>query len=90
MKTVEIYLSGIVQGVGFRYYTKQVAKELSVKGYVKNLADGRVYIIAVGDDAMLDKFVSAIKKGPRLAVVKSVEIREIQSAEEFKNFEIRY
>jgi acylphosphatase len=89
MRGIEVYVSGVVQGVGFRYFTRRVAREMGIKGYVKNLPDGRVYIIAVGEDAMLDKFISAIKKGPRLSVVKKVEISEVESVK-FDDFEIRY
>lgn len=89
MKTVEIYVSGVVQGVGFRYFTMKVAKELGVKGYVRNLPDGRVYIRVSGDEAMIDKFLSAIRKGPASAIVKRVEVKDAIS-EIFQNFEIRY
>ncbi len=93
MKAVEIYVSGVVQGVGFRYFTKKVAKELGVKGYVKNLIDGRVYIKAVGEETMIDKFLSAVRKGPSKAIVKRVELRDLGDCEcdNFQSeFEIRY
>lgn len=89
MKTVEIYVSGVVQGVGFRYFTRKVARELGIKGYVKNLPDGRVYIRASGDEAMIDKFLSAIRKGPASAIVKRVEVKYV-NGEIFQSFEIRY
>ncbi len=89
MRCIEIYVSGIVQGVGFRYYTKKIAKELGVKGYVKNLPDGRVYIYAMGEPAMLDKFISSVHNGPPLAVVKNVEIKDVEAIS-IDDFEIRY
>lgn len=86
---LEIYVSGVVQGVGFRYYTMRAAREMGVKGYVKNLPDGRVYIYAVGDEAMLDKFISVINRGPPNAFVRNVEVKKAK-AENFDTFEIRY
>ncbi|MCS7143426.1 MAG: acylphosphatase [Archaeoglobaceae archaeon] len=88
MRAVEIYVSGVVQGVGFRYYTTKVAKELGIKGFVKNLPDGRVYIYAVGEGNSLEKFISSVRQGPPLAVVRDVEIRNAE-IKEFERFEVR-
>lgn len=90
MKRLEIYVSGVVQGVGFRYFTRRVAKELGLKGYVMNLPDGRVYINVEGDEGRLEKFISAIKEGPPMAIVKGIEVRESRSDEKFRDFKIRY
>ncbi len=90
MMAFEIYVSGNVQGVGFRYFTRRVARELGVKGYVKNLSDGRVYIYAVGDEIMLDKFMSAINRGPPTAVVRKVDVRKVDVNGSFDSFEVRY
>lgn len=86
MKAVEIYVDGIVQGVGFRYFTLRIARELGIKGFVKNLSDGRVYIYAVGEEETLEKFISSVKRGPPLAVVKSVVIKdsELKSVDKFE------
>ncbi len=88
MKALEIYVSGVVQGVGFRYYTTRIAKELGIKGFVKNLPDGRVYIYAVGEENSLEKFISYVRQGPPLAVVRDVEIRNAE-IKEFERFEVR-
>ncbi|RLI78990.1 acylphosphatase [Archaeoglobales archaeon] len=87
---VEVYVEGVVQGVGFRYFTQRIAKEIGIKGFVKNLADGRVYIVADGDEEQLDKFLSYIKKGSRSSIVRRVEVREIEESEKFENFNIRF
>ncbi len=89
MKGVEVYISGVVQGVGFRYFTRRVAKELGIRGYVKNLPDGRVYVYAVGEAATLDKFISSLRRGPPLAVVRGVEVRETEIIP-VEGFEVRY
>ena len=85
---VEIYVEGVVQGVGFRYFTQRIAKEIGIKGFVKNLPDGRVYIVAEGSKEQLDKFMSYVKKGPSTSIVRKVTMREINKKEKFDNFEI--
>ncbi|WP_202319173.1 acylphosphatase [Archaeoglobus neptunius] len=89
MMAVEVYVSGVVQGVGFRYFTRKVARELGIRGYVRNLSDGRVYIYAVGDELMIDKFLSAINRGPPMAIVRNVEVRKA-GMERCDGFEVRY
>jgi len=88
MKAIEVFISGIVQGVGFRYFTLKVARELGIKGYVKNLLDGRVYIYAVGDEKSLEKLLEKVKIGPPLAVVRDVVVRKVEP-KEFEKFEVR-
>lgn len=85
---VEIYVEGVVQGVGFRYFTQRIAKEIGIKGFVKNLPDGRVYIVAEGSKEQLDKFMSYVKKGPSTSIVREVTMKEMNKKEKFDNFEI--
>ncbi len=88
MKAIEAFISGRVQGVGFRYFTFKLAKELGVKGYVKNLPDGRVYVYAVADEMTLEKFISSLSTY-RNAIVRSVEVRDAE-VKSFNAFEVRY
>ena len=75
MKRLKAYISGLVQGVCFRYYTKQYAMRLGIKGYVENLWDGRVYCEAEGDEDSLQKFLEILRKGPSpYARVEHVEV----------------
>ncbi len=90
MKRIRVLVSGIVQGVGYRYFTKYKAKELGVRGFVMNLPDGRVLAVAEGNDESIEKFISALKEGPRFAVVKGLDISEEEYKGEFKDFEIRF
>lgn len=67
------YVSGTVQGVGFRFFAERAAARLNVGGYVKNLFDGRVEVYAVGNAAGLDALRSELERGPRVAIVHRVE-----------------
>jgi acylphosphatase len=85
-----LYISGIVQGVFFRSNTRQVANSLNLTGWVRNLRDGRVEVIAEGTKNKIEQFIQWCHKGPRGASVDNVEINWENPTKEFKNFEIRY
>lgn len=76
VKHISIIVSGRVQGVFFRVTTKKKADELGVKGFVKNLPDGRVYIEAEGDQTRLHDFESWCKLGPPQAQVMQADVTE--------------
>lgn len=90
MRRLEAYISGVVQGVGFRYFTRKMAKESGVTGFVMNLNDGKVFLAAEGSDEQLEKFLSTIRQGPLHAIVKKVETVQREATGEFSNFTIRY
>lgn len=64
MKAMRIVIHGRVQGVGFRWYVMRRAQELGLTGWVRNHPHGVVEAEAVGDEAMLERFVEAVRKGP--------------------------
>src|ERR1039458_6197996 len=66
------YVSGIVQGVGFRFFAEREAARLGVAGYVKNTFDGRVEVYAIGNAAQLDALKRELRRGPRMATVDDV------------------
>lgn len=81
-------VSGRVQGVGFRNFVQREAVRLGVKGYAKNLADGRVEVLAMGSAAALDELAGLLAKGPRWAEVRGVA--EMESALlDYEGFHIR-
>jgi len=88
MRRVHVFVSGIVQGVNFRWNTKIVADKLGIKGWVRNLPDGRVEMVAEGDDKDIEKFLNYVKKGPALARVDKVEIKEEECKNKFDGFSI--
>jgi len=87
---VNIFVSGLVQGVFFRSQTKRKAEELGVFGWVRNLADGRVEILAEGEKEKLEELINWAKKGPDSARVDDLKIDWQEYQGEFKDFEIKY
>ncbi len=89
MRAVKMRIEGIVQGVGFRYYTYRVAKRYGIKGYVKNMPDGSVKVMAEGEESAMEKFLQEVARGPSSAVVTNVIVEDIDP-QGFGSFEIRY
>ena len=90
MKKIKAIVSGKVQGVGFRMYTHSQARQLGVRGYVRNLSNGDVEIIAVGEVEAVNRLVEWAKSGSPSAIVKNLNLDLISDVEEFEGFEIRY
>jgi acylphosphatase len=86
MRRVKIVVAGRVQGVYFRYFTENKAKELAILGSVRNLDDGRVEIIAQADHGTLDDFIRWCHKGPITARVDNVEISDLEFEEALTAF----
>ncbi|MEK6808155.1 MAG: acylphosphatase [Nanoarchaeota archaeon] len=89
MKSIRVIVKGRVQGVFFRRSAKAVADSLMLKGYVKNLGDSSVEIVAEGDEEKLKELLKFCRKGPVGANVTDVILDYIDSENEFKGFEIR-
>jgi len=89
-KRVHLFLSGRVQGVGFRAFTQGAARRLKLGGFVRNLDDGRVEMIAEGPEAKVDALVAKVRKGPRSARVEKADLKSEPPTGEFAKFEIRY
>ncbi len=89
MKRLHLYVSGLVQGVFFRARTCDQARALGLSGWVRNREDGRVEIMAEGDDATLAQFLTGCHRGPTLARVTAVDVHEEPASGEFPDFAIR-
>ncbi|WP_035481142.1 acylphosphatase [Aliagarivorans marinus] len=74
MKRLHALISGKVQGVGFRYFTQKQANTLSLVGIARNLADGRVEVIAEGDEQSLKALQQWLQRGSPAANVESVSV----------------
>ena len=79
-RSVKVLVYGIVQGVGFRYFTQQEAHRLGLSGHATNLADGTVEVVAQGESKAVDKLIEWLKSGPRTASVDSIEVTELDSS----------
>ncbi|MCS7141976.1 MAG: acylphosphatase, partial [Candidatus Nitrosocaldus sp.] len=88
MKRVRVVVDGVVQGVGYRYNVKHVAARYKVKGYVKNLDDGRVEIVAEGDDEQISMFLDGINIKKEPIMVESIDVTYEEYKGEFKTFKI--
>lgn len=85
------YVSGMVQGVGYRYFAARAARPLGVAGYVKNLRDGRVEVYAIASPAVLKSFRAELRRGPQGASVDEVAEAAVKIEPEFASqFSIEY
>jgi acylphosphatase len=73
MSAARFIVSGKVQGVWFRASTRDQANTLGLRGYARNLADGRVEVLAAGDDAAIDRLAAWLRQGPPQARVVELE-----------------
>ena len=71
-KARRYFVSGLVQGVGYRYFTQDAADRLRLAGYVRNLRDGRVEVYAIGTEDQFLRLLASLRKGPRGAMVHGV------------------
>jgi acylphosphatase len=90
MKRVHVTISGRVQGVFFRAYTRETAQSLKLTGWVRNLPDGRVEAVFEGDDTHVQAMLEWCKEGPPHAIVKHVDTAEEPFTGEFRDFRITY
>lgn len=88
MERLHITVYGKVQGVGFRYHTQQQATQLELTGYVKNLPDGCVEIVAEGSAEALSQFQVWVSQGPPAAQVRQLTVSLQSATEEFDSFSI--
>jgi len=86
---IHVFYSGLVQGVGFRFTAERIAIELGISGWVKNLSNGRVEVIAEGAKEKLEDFLTQVNKHFQ-RYIKDVDIEWSKASGEFKNFGIRF
>lgn len=85
------FVSGIVQGVGFRYFTQDEAERLHLSGYARNLRDGRVEVYAIGSQENLARLRTMLERGPRGAMVQHVDEESADINPKFaQDFSITY
>ena len=87
MKCIHLTVSGKVHGVFFRDSTRRKANELGLNGYVRNLSNGTVEVVAQGDEEKLNQLIEFIKNNPGHSKVKDIEINH-KDLKKFNGFEI--
>ena len=86
-RAIRLYVTGTVQGIFFRQFVKENAEKLNIKGFVRNLEDGRAEVFAEGSIDDLKKIIELCKKGPRHAQIRNVEEKD-ERIQDFKSFKI--
>lgn len=86
---LDLVITGRVQGVGYRYSVKIIAESLAIRGCVKNLRDGSVFVTAQGKKNAIDNFVKWCYQGPPAAIVRDIE-KIPGKTEDFRDFSVLY
>jgi acylphosphatase len=86
---VRVIVSGLVQGVGFRYFVFREAIKLGIDGYVRNLAGGQVEAVFCGEKGLIDELVKTVRVGPRQASVSDVQLEKISPPAHLTGFTIQ-
>lgn len=89
-KCLHAVVSGRVQGVFFRDYTRSEAERLGVSGWVRNRSDGAVEVLISGEEHKVDQMVEWLYQGSPMSRVSSVEVDSAESPGDLRGFEIRY
>lgn len=89
MQEIHIYVTGDVQGVGFRAAVRKYALLYNIKGFVCNLPDGRVEICAQGKGDQINQFIQTVQERPGLGTISNIETKLKPIQETYSNFEVR-
>jgi acylphosphatase len=87
---MQVYVSGLVQGVAFRYSAIRQARSLAVSGWVKNLRDGRVELLLEGENSAVEQMLEWCHHGPPGARVSDVYVKEYPYSGRFSSFELSF
>lgn len=89
-RRVHAFVRGNVQGVFFRDFAKRTADALEITGWCRNTPDGRVEVIAEGEDVKIKALLAELRRGTEWAVVSGIDVEEEEPTGEFEGFEIKY
>ena len=89
LKRIHVFYSGMVQGVGFRFTAEDLARKFSITGWVKNLRDRRVELVAEAEEVALNNFLSGIEQYFR-SYIKNIDVSWQEATGEFSDFGIRF
>lgn len=85
---VRVFAGGRVQGVAYRFFAEKFAKAMGITGWVRNLPDGRVEVLAEGMEENVEGFLGRLRAGPRLARLDSFDVRRESATGEFSDFRV--
>lgn len=88
IKRVLYLITGDVQGVGYRRFALRKAVEFKVLGWTRNLEDGRVEVMAQGEEEILNNFLTELRQGPPAAKIHNIEIRNFPGPIRYTSFEV--
>ena len=86
-KSIRIFITGSVQGMFFRQFVKDQAEKINIRGFIRNLEDGRIEIFIEGNKDSVDKMLEICKNGPPHAKIRSIEEKP-EAFQDFKEFKI--
>ncbi|HVF69118.1 MAG TPA: acylphosphatase [Xanthomonadales bacterium] len=89
MKQAHIFVSGVVQGVGYRYFVRSNARKLGLTGWVRNTTNGKVEAVLRGSQEQIEQMLALCRQGPMLSEVKNIQLEWEEGNEEFESFEVR-
>jgi acylphosphatase len=89
-KTVQVRITGRVQGVSYRAWTQEAARARGLSGWVRNCADGAVEAVFAGPSEAVDAMLAEYREGPPAARVEAVQMQDVATAETGGDFQIRY
>ena len=90
MKKTHLFISGYVQGVGFRWYVQRLAQGMNLCGFVKNLRDGRVEVVAEGNENSIEEFLKGLKEGSFEDGIEEIKKIEEKYEGEYSDFRIKF
>ena len=86
---VRVVVRGVVQGVGFRFFAMQLARDYGLAGWVRNRADGSVEVEAEGEDLIVRAFIKDLRTGPQSADVAGIDVETLPPARDRAGFHVR-
>ena len=90
IQEIHAIITGHVQGVGYRFYARNQAHKLGIKGWVKNLDNEDVEVLAQGSRDILEQFIRFLKKGPELSQIDNIDINWQNPSIIYDGFNIEY
>jgi len=87
---VRVFIGGRVQGVAYRFFAEKYAARLDITGWVRNLPDGRVEVLAEGTNAHIEAFLTRLRDGPGLARIDTFEVLREPATGEFRDFRVAF